>query len=360
MKLSALTQKKIRAVGWVSLLSGAATFIWGLSAGWGILVALKFHISIGFLGSLIIGSAEMFVLNPVGYRLPFMLLLLVRALLYVSVTFVLIAILAPLTGMADFATLLSGLQDHKSIYWKGFAFGTIASFVFSLIYSLQRVLGKGTLAKLLVGSYYRPSEQQRIFMFLDVKSSTSIAEKIGHQRFMLLLNDFYYHISSAILITHGEIYKYVGDEIIVTWTMKEGILNANCIQCYFEALAVIDRNKNFYLAKYGLVPEFRAGIHGGKVVAGMLGADKVEIAYLGDVLNTTSRIEAVCRELDQDILISAEILDRIALPTHFRPRKFEKVRLRGKEQEVDLYSVDIESVRVQSPPHPVPHRAGVM
>ncbi|OHC61350.1 MAG: hypothetical protein A2040_05305 [Rhodocyclales bacterium GWA2_65_19] len=343
MKLSALTTKNIKAIVWISLLSSAATFFWGLSAGWGVPIALRFHVPMGFLASFIIGSTEMFVLNPIGYRLPFALLLILRTFLYVFVTFAAIIILAPLADVADLATVLSGLQDHKSVYSKGFIFGTIVSFVFSLIYSLQSILGKGTLSKLLVGSYHRPSEQQRIFMFLDVKSSTSIAEEIGHRKFMLLLNDFYYHISSAVIMTNGEIYKYVGDEIIVTWPMEKGIQNANCIQCFFDVLALIDQNRNFYLDKFGFVPEFRAGIHGGTVVAGMLGAQKVEIAYLGDVLNTTSRIQAECRKLNEQFLISGEILDRITLPTSLKPRQLGSIKLRGKEQEVELYSVDMKA-----------------
>lgn len=344
MKLSALTQKNIRTVVRISLFGSVVSFLWGMSAGFGISIALKFHLSMGFFAGLIIGSTERFVLDPISYRLHFLLLLIVRAFLYVFVILALLTILAPLTGYADLATILSALHDPQgSRLSKGFIFGTIASFFFSLIYSLQRILGQGTLAKLLMGSYHRPSEQQRVFMFLDVKSSTSIAEEIGNQKFMLLLNDFYNHISSAVIVTNGEIYKYVGDEIIVTWTMEKGIQNANCIQCFFEALAAMERNKNFYLAKYGFVPEFRAGIHGGTVVAGLLGANKAEIAYLGDVLNTASRIQAECREVNKQLLISGEIMSRIALPAHLEARQLEKTRLRGKEQEVDLYSVDMKS-----------------
>lgn len=343
MKLSALTQKNIRTVIGISLLSGAVTFVWGLLAGFGLQTALKFHVSMGFFAALIIGSVERFALEPIAYRLNFLFLLIVRAFLYIVVVLALLTILAPLTGYADLVTILSALHDPHSKLSKGLIFGTVAGFLFSLIYSLQRILGQGTLAKLLLGNYHRPSEQQRIFMFLDVKSSTTIAEKIGHQKFMLLLNDFYYHISSAVILTKGEIYKYVGDEIIVTWTMEKGIQNANCIQCFFDALAVIDQNRKFYLAKYGFVPEFRAGIHGGPVVAGMLGANKAEIAYLGDVLNTASRIQAECREVNQQLLISGEIISRITLPAHLKARRLEKTKLRGREQEVDLYTVDMKS-----------------
>jgi len=343
MKISALTQKKIGTVVRISLLSGAVTFVWGLVAGFGIPIALKFHVSMGFFAAFIIGSVERFALEPIAHRLNFLFLLIVRAFLYVFVILSLLIVLAPVTGYAELTPLFSAWQGPPSIYAKGLAYGMIASFVFSLIYSLQRILGQGTLARLLMGNYHRPSEQQRIFMFLDVKSSTTIAEKIGHHEFMLLLNDFYYHISSAVIMAKGEIYKYVGDEIIVTWTMEKGIKNANCIECFFDALAVINRNRHFYLGKYGFVPEFRAGIHGGAVVAGMLGANKAEIAYLGDVLNTASRIQAECREANEQLLISGEIIGNISLPEHFKARRLEKTKLRGREREVDLYSVDMKS-----------------
>src|SRR5688500_20154043 len=84
-----------------------------------------------------------------------------------------------------------------------------------LVFFLQinHLLGEGTLWKFIRGKYHQPREEERIFMFLDMKSSTTIAEQLGHVRFYTLLNALFHEISQPILQTRAEIYQYVGDEI---------------------------------------------------------------------------------------------------------------------------------------------------
>ena len=57
-------------------------------------------------------------------------------------------------------------------------------------------------------------------MFLDMKSSTTIAEQLGHVRFYTLLNELFHEISQPVLQTKAEIYQYVGDEVVLTWEME--------------------------------------------------------------------------------------------------------------------------------------------
>ncbi|MGR3301112.1 MAG: hypothetical protein ACUZ8I_01275 [Candidatus Scalindua sp.] len=52
-------------------------------------------------------------------------------------------------------------------------------------------------------------------MFLDLKSSTTIAEEIGHRRYFEFISDFIADVTTPILNNHGEIYQYVGDEIVI-------------------------------------------------------------------------------------------------------------------------------------------------
>jgi len=66
--------------------------------------------------------------------------------------------------------------------------------------------------------------------------------------------------------------------------------------------------KNKYLDLYGVYPEFKAGLHAGKVVVTWIGDIKKEIVYHGDVLNTTSRLEAECNRYNQTLLVSEFIL----------------------------------------------------
>ena len=72
-------------------------------------------------------------------------------------------------------------------------------------------------------------------------------------------------MTDAILETAGEIYQYVGDEIVVSWTEEKGLAHNNCIRCFEKISTAIHLAENDYRAKFGFVPDFKAGIHLGEV-----------------------------------------------------------------------------------------------
>ena len=210
-----------------------------------------------------------------------------------------------------------------------------------LVFLLQinQLLGEGVLWKFIRGKYHRPREEERIFMFLDMKSSTKIAEQLGHVRFYTLLNELFYEISMPVLYTKAEIYQYVGDEVVLTWELKEGLENSNCLKSFFlfqERLAV---NAEHYLNDFGVKPEFKAGLHFGKVVSAQIGDLKKEIVYNGDVLNTTARIQDECNKYNRDCLVSGTLMNRLSKKNGFLWERIEAVTLRGKGTEVELFSV---------------------
>jgi adenylate cyclase len=118
-----------------------------------------------------------------------------------------------------------------------------------LLFFLQitRLLGKGVLWKFIIGKYHKPREEERIFMFLDMKSSTTIAEQLGHVRFYALLNELFHEISQPVLQTKAEIYQYVGDEVVLTWEMEHGLLNSNCLKTFFMFQENLARNQGALL-----------------------------------------------------------------------------------------------------------------
>jgi adenylate cyclase len=102
----------------------------------------------------------------------------------------------------------------------------------------------------------------------------------------------------------------------------------------------LNKKLDYYNEKYGVVPEFKAGLHYGYVMAGEIGVVKREIAFSGDVLNTTSRIQSKCNELGVNILLSKFLLDKLNLrPDTFTPKLMGDIVLRGKEQSLSLYTV---------------------
>jgi adenylate cyclase len=86
---------------------------------------------------------------------------------------------------------------------------------------------------LLLGRYHRPVAEERIFMFLDLNDSTAIAAALGPFRFNDFKNDFFHDMADPILKTRGQIYQYVGDEAVVTWTSSEGSTRATvCVASF--------------------------------------------------------------------------------------------------------------------------------
>lgn len=152
-------------------------------------------------------------------------------------------------------------------------------------------------------------------MFLDINSSTAIAERLGDEKYHQLLKDFFAGITDPVLEHDGEIYQYVGDEVVVSWKMQdEANKNNHCLLCFFALKDHIATKKDKYLRRYGLVPSFKAGMHCGKVVAGEVGIIKRDISYSGDVLNTTARILSKCNDLNAEVIVSSGLLKSLSLP----------------------------------------------
>ncbi|MFL5739918.1 MAG: adenylate/guanylate cyclase domain-containing protein [Flavisolibacter sp.] len=248
------------------------------------------------------------------------------------------------------ATIIMGLyQGHQwselpdlVLSFERFVMVLYTLAVFSvLVFFLQvnYLLGEGVLWKFIRGKYHHPREEERIFMFLDMKSSTSIAERLGHVHFYTFLNELFHEISQPVLQTNAEIYQYVGDEIVITWKVEEGLYDGNCLNCFFLFRDRLISNEQMYLQNFGVKPEFKAGLHYGKVISGQIGDLKKEIVYNGDVLNTTSRIQSQCNKYHQDFLVSGALVNRLKHLNGFQWERLDTIMLRGKETEVELFGV---------------------
>ena len=208
-----------------------------------------------------------------------------------------------------------------------------------LIYSaISENLGHHVFLNLITGRYHTPVVEDRVFMFLDMKSSTSIAEQLGHVRYFDLLKDYYNVMSDPIINTLGEVYQYIGDEIVVSWKLEKGLKNANCIQCFFAIKKALTEKRERFMEEYGVEVDFKAGVHFGEVTIGEIGALKKEIVFTGDVLNTTARIQSQCNDLQSNLLISGALKNK--LPQHsYKMESKGEMALKGRNKKEVLYQV---------------------
>ncbi len=220
---------------------------------------------------------------------------------------------------------------------------TIAWLLWSFMVAITQLLlqvnskfGQSTFWNLIRGRYHTPKEEKRIFMFLDLNASTTMAEQLGNEVYHALLKDFFADITDPILENKGNIYQYLGDEVVVAWKHEDGIENNRCIRCFFDIKLHIEKKKEKYPHQYGLVPSFKAGIHCGKVVAGEVGIIKRDITYSGDVLNTTSRIQSMCKQFNAEIIASLDVVTELQLINNYAAESLGSIKLRGREKEVLL------------------------
>ncbi len=301
------------------------------------------------LAGLIGGAFLVFLLEDWLRRMPFWQVT-VTVTWWFSVVFVGISIIS---GLLYFSILLDRTPFDKIVWqsiWgficsagfiKGYASWGLINMLTIFVLQVSDKYGPIIFGDFLLGKYFRPTREERIFMFLDIRSSTTIAEKLGEVKYFNLVNDFIKDCTESILASRGQIYQYVGDEIVVTWKVKKGAENANCLRCFFNIQNVIEEHAAYYLEAYGVVPEFKAGLHYGFVMAGEIGLVKKEIAFSGDVLNTTARIQSMCNGLGVDLLISKYLLDRLpqAIPFIQNAQPMGDISLRGKRKKVMLYTL---------------------
>jgi adenylate cyclase len=231
------------------------------------------------------------------------------------------------------------------IFFSSFAFWSVEVYIAAIIVVSQFYtevsdnIGLGVLVNFFTGKYHQPAEEDRIYMFLDMKSSTNIAEKLGHVRYFEMLRKYYADLSQPIVKYSGEIYQYVGDEIIVSWNLKNGLQNNNCIVCFFAMKAAIKSQAKKYDQKFGLSPEFKAGFHFGRVTTGEIGVIKKDIIFTGDVLNTTARIQGLCNSYEVDVIISGDLVKKLDLNSHFQIKTLGVNKLRGRDEKIELFTI---------------------
>lgn len=227
----------------------------------------------------------------------------------------------------------------------------ITFFIFSIVFIVIQIIfinffietvkkfGHSNLSSFITGKYFYPVIENRIFLFMDLQSSTSHAEKLGSIIYSQLIKDCFADINNVIERKGGEIYQYVGDEVVITWRFEDGVKNIKCLNLFFQCQHYIQSRAEHYIKKYGLVPLFKAGLHGGEVTATEIGSIKRDIAYYGDVLNTASRLQSLCNTYNESMLVSGYMLEHFNIEDKFDKIHLGDIQLKGKKEKGHVFAI---------------------
>src|SRR5215467_1355766 len=289
----------------------------------------------GFLLGSTIGSLEIFGtrvrLGRAVEQAPFLVTLLIKALIYGSII-AFVNIVEPGTRLVH-VPLGTGPMQLVSII---FSFAVTGAVIFML--QISQIVGGRTLRDWVMGRYHRPRREERFFLFIDIAGSTALAERIGPVAVHRFLNGVFLLASDPVDDYRGEIYQYVGDEMVITWMEREGRLGARPIRCFAAIEAVLEAAAPDFLRDFGVAPRVRGALHFGSVVVGEVGGRKRDIVFHGDAMNTTSRLEHLARELDQRLVISDDAWCRLPIPDDWAFEDLGPHALRGRSRPVQVYA----------------------
>lgn len=203
------------------------------------------------------------------------------------------------------------------------------------------LVGRRTFRNLVLGRYRRPRSERRFFLFVDVVGSTALAERLGPLQAHRFLAAVYSAAAEPVAACAGEIYQYVGDEMVVTWTEAEGLPDARPLRCFFEIEAALARQAARFRAGFEVEPRLRGALHLGEVIAGEIGELRRAIVYHGDVMNTAARLEQATREAGVRFIASAAALEALGRPGELAYRDLGALALRGRAEALPAWSVEV-------------------
>lgn len=300
------------------------------------------------IGATLLGSLEILILSRLLRKKPFGITLVIKTIIYLMfMLFFISMVMLHIYSSEINEPILSG--DVLELYFNYLLSPRIVMMIFywciaciSALFILQvsDKFGQGVLISFLLGKYHKPKEEDRIFMFMDLKSSTTYAENLGHIKYSQFIQDCFFDITDVVTIYEARIYQYVGDEVVLSWSTKKGLENGHCINIFFAYDNLIRNKKEYYKNKYGIIPEFKAGLHLGKITVAEVGEIKKELAYHGDVLNTAARIQGKCNDFQKRLLVSESMKTELESQHLFNFQSIGEVSLKGKAKLLNLFEVN--------------------
>lgn len=292
-------------------------------------------------------TSDVLVLSRRMRRKPYGIALMTSTIFYLvcMVLFVSLAVLVILglekdlsvtdpVVLSEFAVFVTSPRFLMTLlYWGGVILLSL------FILKVSEKFGHRVMLHLLTGRYHQPKEEERIFMFLDLRSSTTIAERLGHIRYSQFIQDCFFDLTDVAVRHRAQIYQYVGDEVVLSWNAGSGAKSARCLRLFFEYEAVLEARAAYYRSAYGILPTFKAGLNAGAVTAAEVGEIKKELAFHGDVLNVAARIQAKCNEVGERLLASQAVKDLVGEDSGFNFARIGELELRGKAERVAVFRV---------------------
>ena len=196
-------------------------------------------------------------------------------------------------------------------------------------------------SRVLIDGYDQKGETIDVaVLFVDIRNSTLICEKMPPDDFVSLLNEFFKIAINVISKNNGVVNKFMGDAILAFWG-QAFLSTSPCLDAAAASLQICQKLEEMnvdWLKRFGFAVEIGIGIHYGSVIAGNIGgAERKEFTIIGDTVNTAKRLEELTKITETKINISENVLPFIE--NAFETGYIGDYELKGKNQTEAIYSL---------------------
>jgi adenylate cyclase len=299
----------------------------------------------GFVIGLIFGLFPLGALLRFKNRTSFLSAVFVGTFCYILFFIAVIFVSSALGNSMEFAAWYVFSPDALVVLFHL----SLSSAFYHFILQINRKFGRGVFLEYLLGKYFVPKQEERAFMFLDLKSSTRLAEILEHVSYSRLVQDCYAELTAPVIDNKAQIYQYVGDEVVVSWKIDQNFNASYCTEFFFDFMDRLEAKRNYFVQHYAVYPQFKAGVHCGKVTVAEVGEIKTEIAYHGDVVNTASRIQNLCNRYDKLLLMSESVLRHLPEKIRVHASFVAEAEIKGKKTTTRVFTISgLDNLSVKS------------
>jgi len=346
---SALQRERIRLYLRILAVAAAVGIVFGAALaqrGLSLWISMLIGMANGLCISGGLAGFEIFVLREGSsmrrlLQLPFGAVVLLKTVLYAAYVSLFVIFAPRLALLFPVLGPYIPLDRHMEMVTMGVSLAT--TLVFVIVLQAAGLLGRRTFRNLMLGRYRRPRAERRFFLFVDVVGSTAIAERLGPLQAHRFLSAVFSATAEPVAACAGEVYQYIGDEIVVTWTEAEGKPDARPLRCFFLMESALAGERERFMKDFSAEPRLRAALHLGEVIAGEVGEVRRAIVYHGDVMNTASRLEQATREVGGGVrfIASNDAVQALGARTDVELKDLGALALRGRREPIHAWGVDL-------------------
>ncbi|MCC7049014.1 MAG: adenylate/guanylate cyclase domain-containing protein [Alphaproteobacteria bacterium] len=208
---------------------------------------------------------------------------------------------------------------------------------------VQVYLGRDAGTRVLHGQIERGKTEsiRAVVWYSDLAGFTRIADTAPEDQIVPLLNDYADCQVRAIHRQRGQVLKFVGDGLLAIF--RGGDDADACHRALDAASDAFKRLEEVNQARAGKTlptTRFYLGLHLGTVLYGNIGShDRLDFTVVGQAVNEASRIQALCKSLDRNVILSAAFA-KAATRSDNRLLSLGRYGLRGVRQAQELFTLD--------------------